>query len=79
MDGEGEVVHLVAHRLTDLSAELASIGNRGGTFPLPHSRGDQAKTGGGQDSHETLGRKAREIYVRALHINTIKVTMQDFR
>ena len=25
---EGEVVHLVAHRLTDLSAELASVGDR---------------------------------------------------
>ena len=27
---EGEVVHLVAHRLTDMSAELASVGQRDG-------------------------------------------------
>jgi error-prone DNA polymerase len=45
---EGEVVHLIAHRLTDLSAELASIGDRDETFPLPRGRGDQAKTGAAQ-------------------------------
>jgi error-prone DNA polymerase len=38
---EGEVVHLVAHELTDLSAELASVGNREVPFPLPHGRGDE--------------------------------------
>ena len=41
---EGEVVHLIAHRLTDLSAELASVGDQDGKFPLSHGRGDQAKT-----------------------------------
>jgi error-prone DNA polymerase len=38
---EGEVVHLVAHRLTDLSANLASVGERDASFPLPHGRGDE--------------------------------------
>jgi len=38
---EGEVVHLVAHRLSDLSAELASVGDRDARFPLPHGRGDE--------------------------------------
>ena len=38
---EGEVVHLVAHQLTDLSADLASVGGREAAFPLPHGRGDQ--------------------------------------
>ncbi|MBT1160037.1 hypothetical protein J1C56_31375 [Aminobacter anthyllidis] len=42
---EGEVVHLVAHELTDLSAELASVGNREMPFPLPHGRGDEAHHG----------------------------------
>lgn len=37
---EGDFVHLVAHRLTDLSAELASAGDRDAVFPLPHGRGD---------------------------------------
>jgi error-prone DNA polymerase len=32
---EGEVVHLVVHRVTNLSAELASIGKRDAGFPQP--------------------------------------------
>ena len=40
---EGEVVHLVAHQLTDLSADLATVGSRDAAFPLPHGRGDQVK------------------------------------
>ena len=43
---EGEVVHLVAHELTDLSSDLAGVGNRGTPFPLPHGRGDEAYHGG---------------------------------
>ena len=38
---EGEVVHLVGHQLTDLSAELAAVGERDTGFPLPHGRGDE--------------------------------------
>ena len=38
---EGEVVHLVAHRITDVSRELASVGERDEAFPLSHGRGDE--------------------------------------
>jgi error-prone DNA polymerase len=38
---EGDVVHLVANQLTDLSAELAGVGDRDNSFPLPHGRGDE--------------------------------------
>ncbi len=76
---EGEVVHLIAHRLTDLSSELASIVDLDGTFPVPRGRGDEAKSGGGPDPRDTLGRKAREIYVQDLHIDRIKVKTRDFR
>ena len=38
---EGEVVHLVAHQVSDLSNALASVGGRDTTFPLPHGRGDE--------------------------------------
>lgn len=41
IQSEGEVVHLVAHRLIDLSAEVASVGDRDAAFPLPHGRGDE--------------------------------------
>jgi error-prone DNA polymerase len=43
---EGEVVHLVAYQLTDLSAELASVSPRDAVFPLSHGRGDQVTHGG---------------------------------
>lgn len=38
---EGETVHLLVERLTDLSAELAIVGGRDAAFPLPHGRGDE--------------------------------------
>ncbi|MBU3887972.1 error-prone DNA polymerase [Methylosinus sp. KRF6] len=43
---EGDVVHLVAQRITDLSADLASVGSREAAFPLPHGRGDQLRSRG---------------------------------
>jgi error-prone DNA polymerase len=50
---EGEVVHLVAQRLLDLSTELATIGSRDTAFSLSHGRGDQVThAGGGLDPRE---------------------------
>ena len=51
---EGDVVHLVAYQLADLSAELASVGDKDPMlFPLPHGRGDQVHHGGsGPDPRE---------------------------
>ena len=37
---EGEVVHRVARRIADLSTELASVGERERSFPVPHALGD---------------------------------------
>jgi len=76
---EGEVVHLIAHRLTDLSNQLARIGDRDTPFPLPHGRGDEAKSGGGPDPREGMGRKPRDIYVPDRHIDTLRVKTRDFR
>ncbi len=79
---EGEVVHLVAQRLTDLSAELASVGGREANFPIPHGRGDQVRNGGsGPDPRELppKGLRTRDIYIPDLHIDTIKVRTRDFR
>ena len=42
---EGDVVHVVAYSLIDLSAELASVGGRETPFPLPHGRGDEFHRG----------------------------------
>ena len=79
---EGEVVHLVAYQLTDLSAELASVGARDVVFPLSHGRGDQVTHGGaGPDPRELppKGLRTRDIYIPDLHIDTIKPRTRDFR
>jgi len=79
---EGEVVHLVAHRLTDLSAALASVGQRDEDFPLPHGRGDQVRHGSvGPDHRELPPRilRARNIVDPYDHIDQIKVKTRDFR
>jgi error-prone DNA polymerase len=78
---EGEVVHLVAHRLADLSGELATVGSRDAAFPLPHGRGDQVSHGGaGPDPRELPPKRLRigDIYVSDLHIDTIKVKSRNF-
>jgi len=79
---EGEVVHLVAHRITDLSAELASIGQRDGAFPLPHGRGDEFHHGSPTPDPRSQPPKVsrpRDMYVRDLHIDAIKVRTRDFK
>ena len=78
---EGEVVHLVANRLVDLSAELATVGSRDAAFPLPHGRGDEATHAGGSPDPRELppkGLRTRDIYVRDLHIETIKAKSRNF-
>ena len=37
---------MVARGLHDLTRLLASVGQRDATFPLPHGRGDKARSGG---------------------------------
>ncbi|RDJ20891.1 DNA polymerase-like protein [Bosea caraganae] len=79
---EGEVVHLVAQRMTDLSAELASVGERDTAFPLPHGRGDEFHHGSPTPDPRGLlpkGLRTRDIYIPDLHIDTIKVRTRDFR
>ncbi|WP_112875049.1 error-prone DNA polymerase [Paracoccus endophyticus] len=78
---EGEVVHLVAHRITDLSRELASVGERA-AFPLPHGRGDEVGHGsltGNPHSLPSKGPRSRDIYIPDLHIDSIRVKTRDFR
>ena len=78
---EGEVIHVVAHRLVDLSAELATVGSRDAAFPLSHGRGDQVThAGGGPDPRELppKGLRTRDIYVPDLHIDIIKARSRNF-
>ena len=79
---EGEVVHLVAHQLTDLSAELATVGSRDAAFPLMHGRGDQVTHAvGGPEPRERPPRGPRtyDIYIPDLHLDTVEVKSRNFR
>jgi error-prone DNA polymerase len=79
---EGEVIHLVAHRLVDHSALLRRVGERDEAFPMPLGRGDEARTGGSPDPRERAGSlaKARDIYIPDLRLGSgIKVKTRDFR
>jgi error-prone DNA polymerase len=60
---EGEVIHVIADHLTDFSALLASVGQRGGVFPLARGRGDAVTHPNGDDPRE----------------RGIKVATRDFR
>ncbi len=81
---EGEVVHMVAYRLIDLSAELRGVGERSGAFAMPRGRGDGATHPAGPDPREApaqQGRaKPRDIYIPDLRLEAgIKVPTRDFR
>ena len=91
---EGDVIHIVAQRLDDLSALLASVGDRGdvaGIYRLAPA--DGAKNGGGPDPRDPLerplGRAPRDIYIPDLRLGSgiipgqptegIKIKPRDFR
>jgi error-prone DNA polymerase len=78
---EGEVVHLVAHRVSDLSDSLASVGDQDTTFPMPHGHGDKVHGNPGLDQRSLppKGLDARDIHIPDLPIDTIKVKTRDFR
>ncbi|MDX0847223.1 DNA polymerase III subunit alpha [Sinorhizobium medicae] len=79
---EGDVVHLVAQQLLDLSGDLSALADRDIDFKLPSGRGDEFAHGsaGGGDSRDRPKPmpEAREIYVRDLHIDTLKVKARNF-
>jgi error-prone DNA polymerase len=49
---EGEVVHLVAQQLFDLSGDLVGLADRDEEFKLPAGRGDEFAHGGGPDPRD---------------------------
>lgn len=91
---EGEVIHVIAERLDDLSALLASVGQRGEVSDLYRvSRADVVKHGMGPDLRDPaarpLGKAARTIYIPDLRLGSgiipgqptegIKIKPRDFR
>ena len=78
---EGEVVHVVAYKLIDLSAELASVGAREGPCPLPHGRGDELHRGPSTpDPREApKGIRSRDIHIANSLTHSIKPKTREFR
>jgi error-prone DNA polymerase len=76
---EGEVVHLIAHQIADLSADLATVGGRD-SFPVPANRADHARHGG-PDPRDLppKGLRTRNIYIPDLHIDTLKSKSRNFQ
>ncbi|MBY5592369.1 error-prone DNA polymerase [Rhizobium leguminosarum] len=78
---EGEVVHLIAQQLFDLSGDLSALADSDGEFKLPTGRGDEFAHGapGSQDSRDRAPAvKPRDIFVPDLHIDTLKVKARNF-
>lgn len=75
---EGEVAHLVAQQLFDLSRDLSGLADRDLGFALPTGRGDEFAHGapGGSDSRDPV--KPRDIFIPDLHIDTLKVKSRNF-
>jgi error-prone DNA polymerase len=78
---EGEVVHLVAHHLTDLTPLLASVGHREAGFPLPHGRGDELHHGSPRPDPRGAAKTPapRNLGDSYGHIKEIRVPTRDFR
>jgi error-prone DNA polymerase len=79
---EGEVVHVVAHELQDLSSDLAGLGGRETPFRLPHGRGDEFHNGpSAPDPRDgpLKGMAGRDLFAPDLHLDTIKLKSRDFR
>ncbi|MBN9067691.1 MAG: error-prone DNA polymerase, partial [Rhizobiales bacterium] len=75
---EGEVVHIVAQHLADLSSDLASVGARDAAFSLPHGRGDNFHHGSPAPDPRELA-KPRNLVDPCRHIDEIKVRARDFK
>jgi len=79
---EGDVVHLVAQQLFDLSAGLNGLADRDIEFRAATGRGDEFAHGspGRPDTREppATAIKARDIFIPDLHIDSLKVKSRNF-
>lgn len=77
---EGDVVHLVARKLYDLSGDLSALADRDLDVRIPTGRGDEFAHGspGSGDHREKAATKVRDIFIPDLHIDTLKVKARNF-
>jgi error-prone DNA polymerase len=75
---EGEVVHLVASEIIDMSAELAGIGDPSTPMAINHGRGDEVSHGGPRPDRRDRPPAPRDIYIPDLHIDRLRVKPRNF-
>jgi error-prone DNA polymerase len=77
---EGEVVHLIARQLFDMSGDLSALADRDLDLKIPTGRGDEFAHGspGSPDSRERGVIKPRDMFVPDLHIDTLKIKARNF-
>ncbi|EJC80241.1 DNA-directed DNA polymerase III PolC [Rhizobium leguminosarum bv. trifolii WSM2297] len=79
---EGDVVHLVAQQLFDLSGDLSGLADREIDVTIPTGRGDEFAHGspGNPDSRDRPKAvpQPRDIFVGDSHIDTLKVNARNF-
>ncbi|CAN7694472.1 error-prone DNA polymerase [Rhizobium sp. LjRoot30] len=76
---EGDVVHLVAQQLFDLSQDLSSLADRDSGFRLPTGRGDEFAHGSAApDPRDKAAIKSRDIFIPDLHIDQLKIKSRNF-
>ena len=73
---EGEVVHIVARELFDLSADLLSVGQCDTPFRQPFARADEFRNGPPRDDPRGLARYARPAAPASEE--AIRVRSRDF-
>jgi len=78
---EGEVVHLVAQQLFDLSGQLSGLADMDVEFKVTSGRGDEfahGSAGGGDSRDRAPTPKPRDIFIPDLHIDKLKVRARNF-
>jgi len=78
---EGDVVHLVAQQLFDLSSDLSGLADHDEAFRLPTGRGDEFahRSPVSLDPRHRAAFKPRDIFVPDLHIDTLKIDSRNFQ
>ena len=77
---EGDVVHLIARQFEDMSGDLAGMSGLEVGFKIQSGRGDELANGGSQNPSDTPAQavRPRDIFIRDLHIDTLKVKARNF-
>ncbi len=76
---EGEVVHLLAQQLFDLSGDIVGLSDRDGSSSFRRQGEEFAHCGGPdpRDKQKTIG-SPRDVFAPDLHIDTPKVKARIF-